>query len=133
MSALILADVMDAISAEIVSAGVVTKAHAYPVGSVTPPCAVVGYPETIDFDAVFGRGSDKAEFPLWVIVGKVHDKSARDAISKLITGATGIKDALDGDLGGAVQTCHVTDCKIEEIQVGDITYLSAKFMLEIYS
>jgi hypothetical protein len=46
---------------------------------------------------------------------------------------TGIKDALDGTLGGAVQTARVTDCQVEKLPIGAVEYIAAKFMIEVYS
>lgn len=124
---------MQALADRAVAAGVVTRAYGWPAESVQPVCLVVGYPTSIDFDASFGRGSDRAVFPCWVIVGKAHERTTRDAISQYVTGATGIKEALDGDLGGAVQTARVTDCQIEAIAVGAVEYLAARIDVEIYS
>lgn len=133
MTAIDVGATMQAIADELVSAGVTKKAYGWPNPSVTAGSAIVGYPEELEFDATFGRGSDRAVFPVWVIVGKAVERTARDAISAFITGATGVKDALDGDLSGAVQTARVTDCQIEEIAVGDVAYLSAKLLVEVFS
>lgn len=128
-----MAAVMDALAARILAAGVTTRAHAWPVGAVQPPCAIVGYPEEIEFDATFGRGSDRAVFPVWMVCGNVSDRTARDVLSGYITGATGIKDALDGNLGGVVQTARVTDCQIEKTTIGAVEYIAARFQIEVFS
>lgn len=133
MAALQLAATMQAIADTIVSEGVTTRAYAWPSGQIQPPCAIVGYPEQIDFDATFGRGSDRAVFPVWMVCGNVSDRTARDVLSGYITGATGIKDALDGNLGGAVQTARVTDCQVEKTTIGAVEYISARFDIEVYS
>jgi len=133
MGAINLASVMDAIANTITEAGVTDRAYAWPVESVSPPCVVVGYPKELDFDVTFTRGSDRALFPVYVIVGKVSDRSARDVLSNVITGATGIKDALDGDLGGEVSTARVQDCQIEDVNVAGVAYLAAVFTLEVYT
>lgn len=97
--ALDLAATMDALAAAVVDGGVTARAYPWPVESAEPPCAIVAYPEApIDFDRTFARGSDTATFPIYVLVGKAHDRSARDRLSVVITGATGVKDALDGPL-----------------------------------
>lgn len=125
-----LADVMDAIAAALVA--VTPRTYGWPVGSVTPPCAVVGYPTNIDFDMTYQRGADKANFPIYFLAGVGTEKSARDALSSIITGAIDIKDVLDGDLDGKIQSGRVTDCKIEQIEVGSILYVSATFTYEAY-
>ncbi len=93
-----LGPLMDAIAAK-VPAGATERVYAWPVESVSPPCAVVGYPDQpIEFDATFGRGSDRVRIPLFLLVGKATERTARDALSAVLTGATGIKDAIDGPL-----------------------------------
>jgi hypothetical protein len=133
MAAINLASTMDAIAQTLLSAGVVTKAYGWPNSGATPVSAIVSYPDEIEFDAVFGRGSDKAVFPVYIVCGAVHERSSRDVVSGYITGATGVKDALDGNLGGAVQTCRVTDCRVDKITLAGVEYLAARFELETYS
>jgi hypothetical protein len=133
MAAIDLDAVMDAIANELEADGVTQRTYAWPADSISVPCAVVGYPTRLDFDASFQRASDEAVFPIWFIVGAVAEKAARKALSDVITGATGIKNSLDGNLAGAVQTARVTDCVIETIDVGGVPYLSARFDLEVLS
>jgi hypothetical protein len=128
-----LGQIMQAVADELVSASVVANAYGYPAKSITPPCAIVGYPEEIEFDMTFQDGSHKLDLPVWIFVGTVHDRSARDRMSDLISGVSGVKEALDGTLTAAVQTCRVVDCRIEMITIAGVDYLSAKFSLEIYS
>lgn len=134
MSALDLAVVMQAIADTIIEAGVTERAYGWPVKKAQVPAAIVSYPEDdIEFDVTFGRACDKAIFPVFIAVGNVHDQSARDVLSTYITGARGIKDALDGDLGGAVQTARVTSCAVDVITLGGIEYLAAKLLIEVYT
>lgn len=134
MGQLRVGETMQAIADRALAGGVVARAYGWPVEAVQPPCLVVGYPEgDIEFDAVFGRGSDKALFPAWLIVGKALERSTRDVLSPYIAGAAGVKDALDGDLGGLVQTARVTACRVEPVIVAGVEYLSARFDIEVYS
>jgi hypothetical protein len=128
-----LGAIMDAIADAAVVGNVVVagKAYAYPAQSISPPCLVVGYPEDIEFDLSFTGGSHQLTMPVWVAVGMVADKTARDRISALVSGVSGFKEALEGNLGGTVQVCHVVDCKIETITVAAVDYLAGKFTLEI--
>jgi hypothetical protein len=93
-----LGPIMDAIAAK-VPAEATQRVHAFPVAEVNPPCAVVGYPdEPISFDATFQRGSDRATIPVYFVVGKVVERTARDALSAILAGAVGMKEAIDGPL-----------------------------------
>ena len=131
MAAIDLAGTMDALAAKVPAS--TYRVFAWPVESITPPCVVIGYPKSIDFDTTFGRGSDTAVFPLWYVVGKVAGKQARDALSDIITGASAIKDTLDGALtvGANTADVRVTDCTPEEITVAGVVYMSACFDCEV--
>lgn len=124
-----LAAIMDAIAVQLLT--VTDRAYAWPVPDANVPCAVVGYPTNIDFDMTMGRGADEATFPVFFLVGATVDLAARDALSVIINGASGIKEALDGTLGGVVDSARVTDCKVEIVNVGAIPFLSAVFTLEV--
>ena len=126
-----LGAVMDAIAAAIEAQGVTSRTYAYPAESVSVPCAVVGYPDEIEFDIVYQRGADLANIPVYFLTGRVVDRAARDRMAAIISGATGIKEALDGDLGGAVQSLRVTDMKVLNVQVAGVDYLAAKFNAEV--
>lgn len=135
MAALVLSTVMDAIADAIRNEGVTDRVYEWPSDQVSPPCAVVGYPrdEDIEFDVTYGRGSDRAVFPIYLMVGRVSERAARDRLSTLLTGATGLKDHLDGNLGGAVQTARLKTVRIEEVTVGAVAYLAAVADLEVYT
>lgn len=136
MAAIDLAAVMQAIADELLAAAVVKRAFGWPVGAVQPPAAIVGYPEDgdIEFDAVFGRASDRAVLPVWLVAGATHDRTTRDVLSGYIgDGARSVKAALEPNLGGAVQTARVTDAQIEPVTIGGVDYMAARFDVEIYS
>jgi hypothetical protein len=139
MARMVLVDIMDAIAeqCDLVfngdSDGIVIRVYNYPDQNVQVPCIVVGYPSNIDFDLSFRDGSDRLKVPVWVMVGKAHDRSARERLSVLLTGVKSIKAGLDGDLGGAVQSCRVEDCTVEPVTVNNVEYLSAQFVLDILS
>lgn len=130
-----LSAIMDAIAAELIADGVTARAYGYPIPNPTPPCAIVGYPTKLDYDFTFHAlgttGKIEALFPVWFVVGRVLDKAARDALSAVITGAPGIKESLDGNLAGAVDTANVMDCQVETLTIADVDYLAARFDLEV--
>ena len=122
---------MDAIAATAVSGGATTRAYAIPEDNVEVPCMVVGYPDEINYDMTFRDGSDEATFPVWFLVGLVVDRAARKSLSDIIGSAPSIKAALDGNLGGVVQTARVERVRIETATVGSVQYLAARFDLNV--
>lgn len=92
-----LKNLMVAIAASVPTA-VTRNTYSYPEQNPAIPAAVVSYPESIDFDMTMGRGSDRAVFPLYFVCGAAHTVAARDALSAILTGVNGIKNAIDGTL-----------------------------------
>lgn len=140
MTTLNLLALMDAIAATLVAQAVETSTstYAYPVPSFVPPCAIVGYPGKgdIDLDITFKRGGIRATFPVWAVVGKIEDVSARTALSAVLDGgAATVKTALEsggGTLGGVVASTWVHDPVVDTISdtVGT-EYLAARFDVEV--
>ena len=131
-----LSTTMDGIAAYAVSQGVTTRAYGWPNAQATPPCMYVDYPTKLDFDYTFHTlgtvGVVGAVFPLWFLVGDVLDKDSRDVLSAIISGATGIKNLLDGAQGGTyLQTARVMDCRIGTKLIGQVDYLAAIFDMEV--
>lgn len=132
MAVINLSSVMDAIADAVVPT-VTKRAYAWPVDSITVPCVVVGYPEELDFDMTFVRGSDRAVFPVYFVVGRATDRVARDQLSAVISGASGIKEVLDTSLSEVAQASRTTDCKITTMSVAGVEYIAAVFSLEVYT
>lgn len=74
----------------------------------------------------------EASFPLFFICGLVSDVSSRNTLSSIISGPTGIKNLMDGSMGGTfLQDARVVDCRIETMMIGAIEYLVANFQLDV--
>jgi len=132
MSEIDLGVTMDALAAKLEDGGVSKRIYAWPVDSVAPPAVVIGYPTALDFDVTFGRGSDRAVFPIYFVAGRISDRTTRDALSVIVTGANSIKTALDGPLSSTLGgTVRVTDCQVQEVTVGSISLLAAVFSTEV--
>ncbi len=131
---MILSAVMDELAAELDTiAGL--RVFAYPTDSVPPPAAVVGYPEKITFDTTMGRGVDKATFPIFVVVGRVTDRSARNLLSVYCdgTGAKSVKAVLNaGAPWTAMASVRTGDIDFTTVTVAGIDYLTAVFTVDVY-
>lgn len=131
--ALDLGAVMDAIGTRLATIAGLRVAD-YPSDAANPPQAIVSLPETIEFDSVMGRGADRVVIPITVLVGKVSDRAARDALALYVSGsgASSVKAAVDGDLGGTVHTARVTGASINVVTIQAVDYLGASFDVEVY-
>ncbi len=102
--------------------------------NLEPPAAVVQLPRSIDFDLTAGRGGDTYRLVVLLLAAKADARAAHLNLAKYLdaAGPSNIKEALDGDLGGAVDSARVTRVS----GVGAYTfaakdYLGAEFDIEV--
>ena len=110
----------------------------YAAQSINVPQAIVSLPTgPVEYDAVMGRGADRAVIPVRVLVGAVSDRASRDAVAAYVsgTGTLSVKTAIEGTdptLGGVVQTVRVMTATIDIVTVGAVDYLGASFEVEVF-
>lgn len=102
-----------------------------------PPVAVV-MPNGVTFDKAMGRGLDEYEFVVLVIVGKVDDRTAQNALDGYCdpTGSGSVKTAIERDktLGGNAQTLRVSTMRnYSAMSIAENTYLAAEFVVQVYA
>lgn len=134
--ALDLGSVMDAIGTRLATISGLRIAD-YPSDTANPPQAIVSLPETVEYDTVAGRGADRVVIPITVLVGRVSERAARDALAQYVSGvgALSIKAAVegaDGALDGAVHTVRVTAARVDVVTIQAVDYLGASFDVEVY-
>lgn len=133
LTATTLSRVMDGLAALITTAAFVDNVYAWPAPTVSVPCAVVGYPTSIEFDLTF-QGSaayqthNTYRIPVWFLVADGETEAARDALSNILSDAASIKTALDGNQ--TFGTVHVTDAVVEQVIVGAVNYVALRFDTE---
>lgn len=107
----------------------------YWADKVIPPAALVAWPEQVTFDATFGRGSDRAEVPITVLVGRVNARSSRDVLAGYVDGGgdRSVKAAVDGhDAGGVWDSATVTRwSEFVGVTNAGVEYLSATAYVDI--
>lgn len=130
---MIVTAVMDEIAAEL---DTITglRVFAYPPDNIPAPAAIVGYPETITYDVTMGRGVDRIDFPVFVMVGRLTDRTSRAALGPFLdgTGAQSVKGVLlAGKPWVAMSTVRVASATIEVITVAAVDYLTAVFTVHV--
>lgn len=109
----------------------------YMPDSVTPPVAVVGFPDEWSFDVAMNRGLDEMpNIPIYLLFGKASDRAAQELLSVYVAarGDASVKAAVEADktLGGACDDLWVskaTDFRI--YPVGSSEYLGCRFLVNI--
>lgn len=127
-----LAAVMDAVSNRLSTiAGL--RCFAYPPPTLTPPAAVVSYPDSYDFDETYGRGMDRMKLPVVLVVGQVSDRSARNSLGAYCngTGSQSVKAVLESGTYSAFQVVRVEGIEFDVVAIGGIDYTAALFTLDI--
>lgn len=109
------------------------RVYAYPPDSIAPPAAVVTYPGTYTYDATYGRGMDRMELPVVVLVAKPYDRAARALMTKYVdgSGAASIKAVLESGTYTAFDTVRVMGAEFDVIAIGAVEYLAATLQLDI--
>lgn len=109
------------------------RVFAYPPDSLTPPAAVVSYPETYTFDETYGRGSDRLTLPVVVVVGKVTDRGTRESLAAYCdgSGAKSVKQAVETGGYTALHSVRVTGIEFDVVTIGGTDYMAALFSLDI--
>jgi hypothetical protein len=131
---MIVDDVTKEISSKLEAIGL--RAFAWNVGKVTPPGAVVGLPDTIDYDQTYGRGSDKMTIPVWVMVSRASDRAAHSELAAYLdgVGAKSVKVALDSTDTNTYEWCDevtVTTAEPGAYSSGGVEMLGAEFTVDI--
>jgi len=109
------------------------QVDAHPVGTVVVPQAIVSYPTNINFDETYGRGMDRMEGNVIVVVGKTIDIATRTAISAYCDGSgdQSIKAALEGATYTALDLVRVVSAEFDSVIYAGVEYLAAMFTLDI--
>lgn len=127
-----LNDVMDQIGVQLDTISGL-RVYDYPADHVTPPAAIVAYPDEVVFDETYGRGMDRITLPVVVIIGRQSDRSARDRLTLYASGsgASSIKATVEGGTYTAMDTVRVIRAEFDVVSVAGVEYVGALFDLDI--
>lgn len=128
-----LASVMDAIAERLDTIDGL-RVFGWPVGTLTPPGAVVGYPVDGTYDESYGRGADSMVIPVVVVVGRVSERASRDLLAAYAdgSGTRSIKAVLEGGEYTVFDTIRVQWPDFDTYTVAGVDYLSAVFDVSVF-
>lgn len=129
-----LAAVMDEIKNRLTSTLADLNGFAYPPGTVTPPAAIVTYPDRIDYGTSYANGMSEIEsLPVVLVVGKVSDADTRDTVALYAAGSgpRSVRQILEAAPHTAFFTLKVVDCEFSVYTEAANTYLAATFHCDI--
>lgn len=102
----------------------------YPPETLSGPGGYVSYPESIDFDQTYGRGSDRiVGLPIVLLVGKATTRSARDTVSSWSGGGgeLSVKARFEAHRWTSCDDLTIASVKFDTEEIGAIPYLAAIF------
>jgi hypothetical protein len=127
-----IADVMDELGTAL---GTIPELRVFPYWAdrVTPPAAVVAWPDPLTFDATMGRGLDRMTIPVIVMVGAFNSRTTRDAMAKYLAGSgdMSVKQAIERHHTNAYDSVRVRTAEVNSYTVGGTELLAATFDVDL--
>ncbi len=112
------------------------RVHAYPPDKITPPAAVVTYPDGIDYDSAYARGADRLTVPVVLLVGRVSARASRADIARFAdgSGTASVKAVLEAAAPAYTKfdSVRVVRAVFNVIAVAGTEYLAATFTLDVF-
>jgi hypothetical protein len=108
------------------------RCFAYRPPTIVPPAAWPA-PESVTFDATYGRGSDEIALSVLVVVGKASERSAHDALEAYCdgTGDRSVKAVVESGTYSAFDAVRVAGAEFDVVTIAGTDYLAALFDIEI--
>lgn len=109
------------------------RVFAYPPGKVSPPAAIVSYPDDYTYDATYGRGMDRMTLPVVLVEGRPTDRTTRDRVGAYVNGSgtKSIKAVLESGEYTTFDVVRVANVEFDAFTIGAVEYMSAAFTLDI--
>lgn len=106
---------------------------AFPPGALKPPAAVVGYPETITYDATYGRGMDRMRIPVVLVAGRANEQSTVARITAYANsqGTSSVKAVLESGTYTEFDVIVVAEGTFDAITIGGADYMACLFDVDI--
>ena len=124
-----LSDVMDDVAIRLRSIQAFRSVFEYPAGSVTPPAAIVSYPESFNPHATYAHGAEEfTGLPVIVVAGRASERTARDVLSGFVSD---VVTALEASGYTAFDVLTVTSVDFNGATIGETDYIAAIFNCDI--
>jgi hypothetical protein len=131
---MLLSDVMDQLGTALETIDGL-RVFPYNADRVTPPAAIVQWPDEIEYSATMRRGMDRMTLPVMVVVGRADARATRDVLAAYLdgSGASSIVAALEGGTYTACDSVKVAGVPkgVEAVSIASVDYLAAEFVVEI--
>lgn len=129
---MIVSDVMDELAARLSSIPDL-RVHDMPMGTVSPPAVLIGYPEEIVYGMTGGRGMDQMMVPVIVVVGRPFERSSKELFSSLTSGDDSaiVRALRTGATTSVLHVARVVRASADVYTIGAVDYLAVVFDVEV--
>jgi hypothetical protein len=106
---------------------------AYPPEQLTPPAGFVAYPEAVEYDQTYGRGTDKMTLPVVIVERLTPARSVRKRLADYAagSGARSVKAVLEGGTYTQFHVIIVQRVDFDPIRIAGVDMLAAVFSCDI--
>lgn len=129
---MLLSDVMDDLgqALETISG---LRVFPYWARSVHPPAAIVAWPDPLNYDATMGRGSDRCEMLVMLVVGNVDSRSSRNELAAFLDGSgdRSVKRVIESHIPFAYDSARVQRANVAVMTIAAVEFLSATFHVDV--
>ncbi|MDM4721154.1 hypothetical protein QTQ03_16675 [Micromonospora sp. WMMA1363] len=100
----------------------------------TGAAAVVPYPTRITYDATYGRGMDRIEQDILLVIGRPTDRVTVDKLTSYAAGAgsDSVKTVLEGHTWTTCDGCRVETVEFDVVQIAAVDHMAAVFTVEFW-
>lgn len=110
------------------------RVYPFPPDALATPCAIIGYPDTIDFDLTMRRGGDFMVLPVYLVVDRNWDRASAEQFGDYTdsAGTKSIKAKIESATPTDYGAARVRSCSFSVISVSGLEYWVATFLVDIY-
>lgn len=109
--------------------------YPYAAARITPPAAIVNFPESIQYDATMARGADRMTFPILLVSSSITAENALLTIEKFVDGSDlathGVKTILENTHYTAMDSVRVMSVEFGAIEIAGTSFLGATFQVDV--
>src|SRR5690606_23155074 len=101
---------------------------------ITPPAALVAWPDPYTYNATYQRGASSAEINVVVLVGRPNSRAAQEALADYAAGSgeRSVRAAIESHTTTAWHDATVTTFTGGTVQVNGVDYLAGTFAVQIF-
>lgn len=110
------------------------RVQTFPDASVSAPQVTIAFPDSIEFDETYGRGSDRLTLQAVVFTSMTDPRTGFTALLAYCagSGSSSVKAAIEAGTYTQSADVRVTGIDFDIYAVGGVSYYAAVFTIDVY-